>query len=393
MRVVDLAEFYSERGGGVRSYLDRFLLAFDALGHEAMVVAPGPRDEVTHVGRRSRIVRYRGPALPYDATYHAPLRLDRARAIVRELRPDVLQVSSPFAPAWIAATLPDVPLRTYVYHSDPINTFVRKVSQPLGAAVRRAALGTAWKYMRATCNTFDATIVAGRWLERELVSHGCERVVTVPFGIQHDDFGPERADAQYRAELLGPLAADPRSRLLLIAGRLSFDKRQAPLLEAVERVARRRAVGVVLLGDGPESKKLEALGARLPRFVRLPFLRDRSEYAKLLASCDALVHGSVAETFGFVLVEALASGTPIVVPAAGAALDLADPAASELYHPDAPPLQIAAAIERLLARPLAELRTAAIERARSVPSGSAHFESLARFYEKELSKVRLRQVA
>jgi hypothetical protein len=69
-----------------------------------------------------------------------------------------------------------------------------------------------------------------------------------------------------------------------------------------------------------------------------------------------------------------------VVPAAGGALDLADPAASELYDPAAGPEEIAAAIDRLLARPRTELRDAACERARAIPSMADHFQRLASTY-------------
>ena len=64
MRILDLAEFYSERGGGVRSYLDKMLACAGQLGHEVIVVAPGPRDEETRVAESGRIVRYRAPRMP-----------------------------------------------------------------------------------------------------------------------------------------------------------------------------------------------------------------------------------------------------------------------------------------------------------------------------------------
>ncbi len=105
MKILDLCEFYSTRGGGVRSYLTRMAGAASALGHELVVVAPGARDEeLVHSG--GRFVHYRGPRMPYDPTYHAPLRVDRMRAIVERERPDVLQVSSPFLPALVARSLP-----------------------------------------------------------------------------------------------------------------------------------------------------------------------------------------------------------------------------------------------------------------------------------------------
>ena len=104
MRIVDLAEFYSERGGGVRSYLDKLLAAAERHGHELRVIAPGPRDEELRISDHASIVRYAAPPLPYDSTYHAPIRLRTMRRLIEEAAPDVLQVSSPFIPAWVATS-------------------------------------------------------------------------------------------------------------------------------------------------------------------------------------------------------------------------------------------------------------------------------------------------
>jgi len=43
VKIVDVAEFYAERGGGVRTYVNQKLAAAAAAGHEAVVIAPGPR--------------------------------------------------------------------------------------------------------------------------------------------------------------------------------------------------------------------------------------------------------------------------------------------------------------------------------------------------------------
>src|SRR5688572_23015415 len=175
MRVLDLAEFYSERGGGVRSYLDKMLHHAGELGHEVVVVAPGPSDDDRAVGSGGRIVRYRAPKMPYDPSYHAPLAFRRMRALIDEIRPDVLQVSSPFVPMWVASRA-RVPLRTYVHHADPIGCYLAPLSAK--SALARPLESAGWAYLRAVSARADATIVAGAWLERELTEKGCARVHT-----------------------------------------------------------------------------------------------------------------------------------------------------------------------------------------------------------------------
>lgn len=385
MRILDLGEFYSERGGGVRSYLDKLLAAADRANHEIVVVAPGPRDEEKRQGG-GRIVRYAAPRMPYDPTYHWPIRIDRMREIVRREKPDVLQVSSPFIPAFVAATLKDVPLRTYFYHSDPIGCYIRPTALRLGGeAAAERAVAAAWVWMRAVCNSVDVTIVSGHWLEEQLRQRGCRSVQTAPFGISHADFAPSRSDAQVRRQLLGRLADNPDAKLLLIAGRLAVDKRQAMLVEAIQEVARDQPVALAVLGDGPARDAVEEKAQGL-QATFLKFTHDRAHYASILASVDALVHGSVCETFGFVIAETLASGTPVVVPDEGGAPALARPGCAEVYRAHAGKQAVADAIRRVLVRPCDELEAAAIEAAAEHPSMDQHFERLFELYDQMLSR-------
>jgi alpha-1,6-mannosyltransferase len=390
MKIVDLCEFYSTRGGGVRSYLTRMGDSAERHGHELVVIAPGPRDEV-RAQAGGKVITYAGPPMPYDPTYHWPIRLDRMRALVAQEKPDVLQVSSPFLPALVARTLPDVPLRTYVHHSDPIGCYLTPLAKRhLPAPLRAPVLEPAWWFYRQLTRQMDATITAGTWLTQKLSEHGCERVVTVPFGIAHDAFAPEKRDPALRAQLLGKLAEVPGARLLLITGRLAVDKRQDRLVDAAIRLSAKFPVALLVLGDGPERANLERQASVLPQATFLPFLHDRTQYANLLASVDLLLHGSPCETFGFVIAETLLSGTPAVVPNAGAAPHMVAPGCAEIYGELAGADEIAAAAERMLRLPREDVRAAALATAGRHPTMDQHFERLFALYQRLAHAPRLR---
>jgi alpha-1,6-mannosyltransferase len=380
MKIVDLCEFYSTRGGGVRSYLTRMGDSAQRLGHELVVIAPGPRDEErTQPG--GKVITYAGPPMPYDPTYHAPLRLDRMRALVARERPDVLQVSSPFLPALVARTLRDVPVRTYVHHSDPIGCYLTPLAaRHLPASLRATALAPAWAYLRALTRNMDASITAGAWLTAQLEAHGCERVVTVPFGIAHGTFAPSKRDPALRARLLGKLAERADAKLLLITGRLAVDKRQDRLVDAALALAKKFLVALLVLGDGPERDRLMQRAAPLEQATFLPFLHDRTQYAGLLASVDLLLHGSVCETFGFVIAETLLSGTPVVVPDAGAAPHMVGADCARVYPAQAEPEEIARAAEHMLRSPRERVLAAALASAARHPTMDQHFERLFELY-------------
>ena len=83
----------------------------------------------------------------------------------------------------------------------------------------------------------------------------------------------------------------------------------------------------------------------------LPYRRDSIELAQWLASADALVHAGSRETFGLVIVEAMACGRPVVGVRAGAVPELVDQRVGELAEPDSA-ASMAAAIRRLYERDL-----------------------------------------
>ena len=390
MKILDLCEFYSERGGGVRSYLTKLGAHASEAGHELVIVAPGPRDETVTDGG-ALIERYAAPRMPYDATYHMPLRLGRMRELIRKHSPDVLQVSSPFVPAIVSASIPadfsPRMLRTYVYHSDPIGCYLKPwTQQKIPHFFQGMSLAPAWAWMRKVCSNHDLNVVAGRWLQRDLIAHGCQRVVSVDFGINHEDFGPENRDDALRARFLGDLASRADAKLLLITGRLAADKRQRRLVEAAVQLSSSRPIGLVVLGDGPERERLMSAAGDLAQAHFLKFTKDRREYAAILASADALIHGSICETYGFVLAETLCSGTPIVVPQAGGAQALAAPDYAETYAPLADADVVARAIERLLERPSESLRTRARAAGQAQPHTRDHFANLFRVYQEGLDQ-------
>lgn len=375
LRILDLCEFFSDRGGGVRSYLERMGKAAERAGHALTVVAPGQAHEVSlHSGMK--LLRYPAPRMPYDPTYRVPWRVDFMRRVVAEERPDIVQISSPFLPALAARSLGGA-VRVYFHHSDPIGCYVRPVlERAFSAGLADCIEHAAWGLQRRISGFCDATVVAGHWLEAQLTARGCARVTAVPFGITQSDLGSHCRDAALRKRLLGPVADEPDAVLVLIAGRLAADKRQALLIDALKLVWRSRPVALVVLGDGPERVALQQRAKGLSHVTFLPFTHDRAEFAAVLASVDLLLHGAVAETYGFVVAEALASGTPVVVPAAGGAGALAHADYAETYASRSDADGVARAVQRLLARPGSELSRAALRAAATFPSSEQHFEDL-----------------
>src|SRR5688572_12581663 len=118
MKLVDVNEFYAERGGGVRTYVDAKLAAGAALGHEVVVVAPGPEDrEERRAG--GRIVWIKSRPMPIDPRYYLLLRERAVHEVLDREQPDVVEGSSPWTGGVICARWRGSALRSFVFHQDP----------------------------------------------------------------------------------------------------------------------------------------------------------------------------------------------------------------------------------------------------------------------------------
>ena len=394
MKIVDVTEFYSERGGGVRSHLATKSHVLCQLGHEDIIVAPGPRDEDAEVYRakdgsssgRARVIRIQGPSLPYDPTYHLLGRLDKIRAVVRRERPDVLEVHSPYLAMAGALTVPrsDVGIRTFWWHADFIDTYLRvMIERRASSRVADVALAPVWRAVRGLLGACDATFSASKWQTEKLRGHGIARVRHIPFGVEKRVFTPDARSEARRRELVG---SDRATTLMIGVGRFAVEKRWDVVLDAFAEV---RAGGVdatlVLFGDGPDRAAMEAKAAGRDDVRFMGFVKDRAALASALASADLMVHGCPYETFGLGVAEAMSCGLPVVVPDQGGASESVDAASGEVYASlDAH--ACAAAIRRLLARDPGELRASALRAAAKIGSVEDHFARVLDAYRELLAE-------
>ncbi len=311
--------------------------------------------------------------MPYDPTYHLLWRPDKIRESVAAEQPDVLEIHSPYVAAIgaLASARSTFGVRTFVWHSDFIDTYQRVLIEP---RPRLRALGEAvalplWAWVRTIARACSATFVASAWQRRKLAEHGVE-ATHLPFGVDKDVFRP--VVTHHRTDAL----------VLVASGRLAIEKRWDVVIDAFARIAARRPnAELTIFGDGPERARLEEAAKRdgMGRVRFAGFERDQKKLARALGSADALVHACPHETFGIAVAEAIACGLPIVVPDEGGAAELARPEFAETYRQgDAAACE--AAIERLIARDRETVRSAAITASQSILSTRQHFERLLAHY-------------
>lgn len=150
-----------------------------------------------------------------------------------------------------------------------------------------------------------------------------------------------------------------RGGYALYVGRLSPEKGIRTLLEGWARL--RRRVPLIIAGDGPLAPQVRDAAARIEG-IRYVGWRDRAGVQALMADAALLVVPSIFyESFGQVVIEAFAAGTPVLTTAGGAAAELVTPGHTGVLIRVGDPDDLATSVERLFAeeRLLASMRASA----------------------------------
>jgi glycosyltransferase involved in cell wall biosynthesis len=275
-------------------------------------------------------------ALP--TSEHLELRFPSILSVLEQIeraRPDVIHLATP-GPVGICgllvAKLLGVPL-VGSYHTE-LGPYALHLTRDLVVA-EAMSIYVDWFYRSCDSVLAPTSTVARTLVERGVTPH--ERVWSR--GVDTNHFTPLRRREALRETHLGD-----GELLLLSVSRLSPEKRLDLLLDAVA-LSRESVPGLrlVIAGDGPAREQLEAAA---PEGVRLLGELGGADLADLYASADIFCFPSTTDTFGQVLLEAGASGLPVVAAAAGGALDLVRPGVTGvLVAPDRSDALAAAIVE------------------------------------------------
>lgn len=355
MRIAYFTESLFPHVDGVSRTLNQLFRTLEARGVDFRVFAPFVPDAGVSWSRRVRRV----PAVAFPLYPDYRVSLPFAGGVAAELdeyRPELVHVVSPTPMAvWAQryARRRGLPV-VASFHTHFVSYFRYYHVAPL------EELG--WALLRRFYRRCDAVFAPTRAIIAELAGQGIAGVRLWSRGIERDRFGPQHRDERLRAEL----GARDDAPLLLLVSRLVKEKDLADLV-AMHRLLRARgsAHRLALVGDGPMRAELEAV---LPD-AHFAGHQAGEALSRWYASADVFVFPSTTETFGNVVLEALASGVPAVVVARGGPPELIEPETNGLVARPNDPADLAACVERLLRD--AALRRALGERARA---GSAAYD-------------------
>ncbi|KKD04158.1 glycosyltransferase family 4 protein [Streptomyces sp. WM6386] len=305
MRVVIVTESFPPDVNGVAHCALQTARHLVDRGHSPLVVAPataagsGPGVDTL---APCPVVRVPSLPLPGYPQVRVALPSRRVAAALAEHRADIVHLASPFVlgvRGMAAAARLGIPA-VAVYQTD-LAGYARTYVHAGEAA--------AWRRIRSVHAAANLTLAPSSAALHDLETHGVPRVRLWPRGVDTVRFRPEHRDEALRRELA------PNGELIVgYVGRLAPEKQ----VELLAGVCGLEGVRVVVVGDGPSRP---GLAQALPGAVFLG-RRTGDELARIFASFDVFAHTGPFETFCQTVQEAMASGVPVVAPAAGGPLDL-----------------------------------------------------------------------
>jgi len=339
LRIAFVTETYPPEIGGAALCAGRFVEALLAHGHEVQLVRPrqpGERAGTPPAGLRTMLV----PGVPVPFHHGLQLGLPRGGALLRDwraTRPDVVHLVSE---GLLGRSALHAAQRLRIPFTSSFHTNFPSYGRHYGLGwLKDVALA----YLRSFHNRARLTLVPTGQVRDQLAAEGFCHLAVVGRGVDTELFRPERRSESLRRQW----AASPDDLVVLLVGRLAPEKNVPLALRAFRAMESLRRVRLVLVGEGPERRRLAAAN---PDVVFTGMLRGET-LAEHYASADVFLFPSLTETFGNVTLEAMSSGLAVAAYDDAAAAQHIRPFASGLLAPRGDAAEFVAHARRLAAQP------------------------------------------
>jgi glycosyltransferase involved in cell wall biosynthesis len=298
LRVAIFSDTFAPQVNGVTRTLERLCGAIEARGGVAHVFTPSDPD----ADASAQVSRY--ASIPFWA--YGQLRMAwpssrQVRADVQAFRPTIIHAATPFGmglAARRAAREFGIPFVSS-YHTS-FSAYAHHYGMPSLAE-------PLWRYLRWFHNAAARTYCPSESTRAELAARGILNTSVWSRGVDARLFSPVHRSTALRAMM----GANPSSLVVTYVGRLAVEKGLDVAAAAVRQAASERPGAIVFscVGDGPFDNELRRMA---PDASWLPGKLSGHKLSEAYASGDVFLFPSTTDTFGNVLVEAMASGLPVL---------------------------------------------------------------------------------
>lgn len=297
MNIAMFSDTYAPQINGVATSIRVYKKKLMERGHKVVVVAPSaPEDE-----RDVFVVR----SIPFPFESQHRISIASTKNILEFMRKNNVQIIHSHSPFFIGFKALRVQEEMGLPHVHTYHTLLPEyrhyIPKPFTPPRKLVEHFSAW-----FCNMTNVVIAPTEDIKRELESYGVKRPIEVlPTGIEVEKFeveAPEELKRKWNPE---------RKKVVLYAGRIAKEKNLDFLLRVFERL-NAPDIAFIMIGDGPEREEVEEFAKEKGLDLRVTGFVPHDEIPLYYKLGDVFVFASKTETQGLVLLEALASGLPVV---------------------------------------------------------------------------------
>lgn len=320
MKIAFFTNCYKPLINGVVSSIVSLKESFEKKGHETFIFAP--RVE-SYQDEEANIFRYHSINLTHRVKYPVAIPLSlRAGQAITAFKPDIIHLHHPFVlslPAIMYAAKLKIPkvltihtqYERYAYYVSPIPHVITN------EAIRRIIFNLSDKVDIITTPSQSMKDLIGNYKIKK-------EVAVIPNAIDIDLF--REKDEQEIALLRKELQISPDDIVILYLGRVSLEKNIDKIIKALAIIRDKKIDNFkfVVVGDGTAVKQLNSLANSLGLTEKVKFVGaiEREKVRHYYQIGDIFSFSSTSETFGMVIIEALASGLPVLAVKAPGAVDI-----------------------------------------------------------------------
>jgi glycosyltransferase involved in cell wall biosynthesis len=338
MRITIVTETYFPQVNGVSRTLGELVRFLRENGDQVQLIYPDYGETVVD----EQVHTVRSFALPFYKEIHLPLPpFGSVHRAIDAFRPDIVHIATEAILGWRILRFA---LRRRLA---VVSSFHTNFDQYSGHYQVGWARGLIWRYLRWFHNQTRETYVPSETTIRALEGLGFERTVLWKRGVDSTLFRPDRPG---RTDVRQALGWSPGDVVITYVSRIAPEKNVEYLADALAIVATLRPdVRLLFVGDGPTRPILEHRLGPAARFVGY---RKGDDLADHYAASSIFAFSSLSETFGNVVLEAMASGLPVVAVRAGGVGEIVHSGTTgTLVEPWVPPAHFASALIALIEDP------------------------------------------
>lgn len=332
MRVAVVTESWWPSTDGVVTWVSAMARELKRMGHTVLIIAPrggGNNFEgiaVKDVPNFSIFFVYGGK--PWG------IPLPRVSTFLKEFHPDVVHVVNP---AFLGIAGVYASIRLHIPLVESYHTDIAKYASIYHFGFAKPVI---WRILRIMHNRAAVNLAVSEGVKEELEAHHFQRVQVWKRGVDLTLFHPARKSPQMRSLLTD---GHPERVLALYVGRIAREK---GLYRLRGIFALNPSVHLTLVGEGPALAEVQQIFQHTPTTFVGKLLEI--DLAEAYASADLFVFPSTTETLGLVLLEAMASGLPVVAADSRPTHELIDPSEAGLLFPADNPEQIGQLVKILV---------------------------------------------